>query len=153
MVTRALSTALISLMAIMVATVTWQVFTRFVLKDPSGYTEELAGFLLIWIGLLGAGYAYRQRAHLGMDVLTAGLSGKKRKISEILVSAVVFVFALLLPVAGGFHLVKITLTLQQVSPAMGIPMGYVYLVLPLTGFLFMFYSLAFIIETAKQSGD
>ena len=57
------------LLTIMVLDVIWQVFTRFVLKHPSSYTEELAGFLLIWIGLLGAGYAFYIRAHLGIDIL------------------------------------------------------------------------------------
>jgi hypothetical protein len=41
---------------------------------------------------------------------------------------------------------KQTLTLNQISPAMGIPMGYVYLVLPSTGILMIYYSLIFIGE-------
>ena len=49
-ITKVLSIILIILMAVMVLDVTWQVFTRFLLKNPSGFTEELAGFLLIWIG-------------------------------------------------------------------------------------------------------
>ena len=53
-ITKVLSLFLIFLMAVIVLDVTWQVFTRFILKDPSSFTEELAGFLLIWIGLLGA---------------------------------------------------------------------------------------------------
>lgn len=150
-VTRILSITLILLMAIMVFTVTWQVFTRFVLGDPSGFTEELAGFLLIWIGLLGASYAYYTKAHLGIDVLTSKLSGSKRQSSEILVSAIVFLFALFLLVIGGSHLVHLTFTLKQISPAMGIPMGCIYLVLPISGFLFMYYSVVFIVSSSNRS--
>jgi TRAP-type C4-dicarboxylate transport system permease small subunit len=149
-ITRILSALLVLLMAVIVLDVTWQVFTRFILRDPSDYTEELAGFLLIWIGLLGASYAYYAKAHLGIDVLTSGLSGAKRRISEILVAGIVFLFALFLLVIGGWRLVDLTFTLRQISPVMGIPMGYVYLVLPLTGVLFMYYSVYFIAETLKK---
>lgn len=152
-ITKILSVMLISLMAIMVIDVTWQVFTRFILKDPSGFTEELAGFLLIWIGLLGASYAYRTKAHLGIDILTTKLTGIKKLISEILVSVIVFLFALFLLVIGGWRLVDITFTLKQISPSMGIPMGYIYLVLPLTGILFMYYAVVFIIDALKQSRE
>jgi len=150
-ITRILSVVLVFLMAVMVLDVTWQVFTRFILKDPSEYTEELAGFLLIWIGLLGAGYAYRVKAHLGIDVLTARLSGVKRNISEILVPGIVFLFALFILIVGGWRLVVLTFTLKQISPVMGIPIGYVYLVLPLTGILFMYYSVYFIVEALKRN--
>ena len=150
-ITRILSAVLVLLMAVMVLDVTWQVFTRFILRDPSDYTEELAGFLLIWIGLLGASYAYFVKAHLGIDVLTSSLSGVKRQISEILVAGIVFLFALFLLVFGGWRLVDLTFTLKQISPVMGIPMGYVYLVLPLTGILFMYYSVYFVVETIKRN--
>ena len=48
---------LIFLMTFMVLVVTWQIFTRFILNNPSLYSEEIAGFLLIWIGMLGSTYA------------------------------------------------------------------------------------------------
>jgi TRAP-type C4-dicarboxylate transport system permease small subunit len=150
-ITKVLSIILIILMAVMVIDVTWQVFTRFIIKNPSGFTEELAGFLLIWIGLLGASYAYRIKAHLGIDILTARLTGVKRKTSEILVSVIVFLFALFILVIGGLRLVDITFTLKQISPSIGIPMGYIYSVLPITGILFMYYSIVFIIESLKQN--
>jgi TRAP-type C4-dicarboxylate transport system permease small subunit len=137
-------------MAAMVVDVTWQVFTRFILRDPSEYTEELAGFLLIWIGLLGASYAYYVKAHLGIDILTSKFTGTKSKVSEILISGIVLLFALFLLVVGGWRLVDLTFTLKQVSAVMGIPMGYVYLVLPLTGILFMYYSVYFIVEALKR---
>ena len=152
-ITRILSAVLVLLMSVMVLDVTWQVFTRFILRDPSEFTEELAGFLLIWIGLLGASYAYFVKAHLGIDVLTAKLSGRKKQVSEILVAGIVFLFALFLLVIGGWRLVDLTFTLKQISAVMGIPMGYVYLVLPLTGVLFMYYSVCNIAEALKKNSN
>ena len=92
-VTNILSFILIVLMAVMVLDVTWQVITRFILKNPSSFTEELAGFLLIWIGLLGASYALHTRAHLGIDVLTFKLTGVKKQAVEILIYTIVLLFA------------------------------------------------------------
>jgi TRAP-type C4-dicarboxylate transport system permease small subunit len=149
-ITRIVSAFLILLMAVMVLDVTWQVFTRFILRDPSEFTEELAGFLLIWIGLLGASYAYKVKAHLGIDVLTAPLTGVKKKISETLIAGTVFVFALFVLVIGGWRLVDLTFTLKQISPVLSINMGYVYLVLPITGVLFMYYSVHFIVEAFSR---
>lgn len=149
-ITKILSVILIILMAVMVLDVSWQVFTRFILKDPSSFTEELAGFLLIWIGLLGASYALYSRAHLGIDVLTAKLEGANKRLVEILINVIIILFSLFILVIGGFRLVNLTFTLNQISPAIGIPMGYVYLVLPITGILMIFYSLRVIYLTISK---
>ncbi len=137
------------LMAVMVLDVTWQVVTRFIMKNPSPYTEELAGFLLIWIGILGASYAYSTKAHLGIDVLTYGLTGFKKKFVEVAINLIVLAFALFVMVVGGWRLVNITFTLKQISPALGIAMGYIYLVIPLSGVLLIWFALDFILQTLR----
>jgi len=149
-ITRILAAVLTVLMAVIVLDVTWQVVTRFILHNPSSHTEELAGFLLIWIGLLGSSYAYHTRAHLGIDVLTYRLTGTRRQVVEIIIHLMVLSFALFILVIGGLRLVNLTFTLRQVSAAMGLKMGYVYLVLPISGSLIIFYAIAFMVETIKQ---
>lgn len=148
-----ISKLLIILMAAIVLDVTWQVFTRFILRNPSSFSEELAGFLLIWIGLLGASHALYTRAHLGIDVLTYKLRGVKRRVIEIIVYSFVTLFALFVMVIGGIKLVQLTLSLNQISPGMKIPMGYVYLVLPFSGLLMILYSVGFIIQALKGSEE
>ena len=54
---RLLGSAICVLMAAMVLNVLWQVFTRFVLRNPSSFTEEAARYMMIWVGLLGSAYA------------------------------------------------------------------------------------------------
>ncbi|NOZ62305.1 MAG: TRAP transporter small permease [Calditrichaeota bacterium] len=149
-INRVIAGFLIFLMAAMVLDVTWQVFTRFILKNPSSFTEELAGFLLIWIGLLGSSYALYTRAHLGIDILTYKTTGLKRKIVEIVIYLIVIAFAFFVLVVGGYNLVRMTFHLNQISSAMGIKVGYVYLVIPITGLLFILYSIGFIIEAVKK---
>lgn len=144
-ISKILGAFLTMLMATMVINVTWQVISRFVMKNPSSYTEELAGFLLIWIGLLGASWAYYTKAHLGIDVLTAKATGLKRKLVEISINIIVLLFALFVMVIGGIRLVKLTFSLGQISPALGIEMGTVYVVIPLAGILMIYFAIHFIV--------
>jgi TRAP-type C4-dicarboxylate transport system permease small subunit len=148
-IVKVLEIVLIILMASIVLDVTWQVVTRFILQNPSSFTEELAGFLLIWIGLLGSSYAVYTKAHLGIDVLARKLEFPSRRILEIVVYTIILLFALFIPLIGGLRLVNITFSLRQISPSMGLAMGYVYLVLPLTGILMIFFALVHILRAAK----
>ncbi|UTF59451.1 TRAP transporter small permease [Gilvimarinus sp. DA14] len=134
------------LMALMVLDVTWQVLTRFVLKEPSSYTEELARFLLVWIGLLGAAYAYRKKAHLGLDILSQKLEGAAKRKLDIFISIVCMVFALVIMIYGGAKLMLLTLELDQMSAALQVKVGYLYSVIPLSGVLIVLFSLDRIIN-------
>jgi len=145
-VDRVLEWTLILIMTIMVLNVLWQVFTRFILKNPSSFTEELARYLLIWIGLLGASYVAGKKMHLAIDLLSVRLSVRKRYALEITIQAFIFLFALSVMVIGGYRLVDITLTLKQISAALHVQLGYVYLVIPLSGLIIMFYTALFVVE-------
>jgi TRAP-type C4-dicarboxylate transport system permease small subunit len=142
---------LIILVAVNVLNVLWQVFTRFVLKDSSSFTEELARYLLIWVGLLGASYAAGKKMHLAIDVVLRSLAGKAREMAELSVQAFIFLFSLFVMVIGGIRLVAITLTLNQISAALRIQLGYVYCVLPLSGLLIMFYAVVLSIDRIHSS--
>ena len=141
---------LVFLMSLMVIDVTWQVFSRFILRQSSSITEELATFLLIWIGLLGSAYALQEKAHLGIDLITNRLSPRGKIYSEIISFSVVIVVALLVFVIGGLRLVYITIKLNQISPALRINMGYIYSVIPLTGVLFILYSCGWIYASISK---
>ncbi|MEZ9266124.1 TRAP transporter small permease, partial [Vibrio splendidus] len=54
---------------LLVVTVTWQVFSRYVLNDPSNWTDELARYAMVWLGLLGASYLFGIKGHLAITLL------------------------------------------------------------------------------------
>lgn len=141
---------LIVILGTMTLNVLWQVFTRFVLRDPSSYTEELARYLLVWLGLLGGAYAVGKKMHLAIDLVPMMVKGRKRIILEMIIQAAVFLFALCVVLIGGLNLVGITLTLRQISAALQIQLGYVYLALPVSGILMMFYSASSMYECIQQ---
>lgn len=128
------------LLAGMVLNVVWQVFTRFVLQTPSSYTEELARYTMIWLGLLGAAYCAGRRSHLALDLLPGALHGARRRALEVLIEGIILIFALAVLVGGGGRLVWISLQLGQTSAALQIKLGYVYLALPLSGLVIAGYA-------------
>lgn len=145
-VDKILSWIVIILMAVITINVLWQVFSRFVLQNPSSFTEELARYMLIWIGILGAAYVAGQKLHLAIDLLSTKLKGKPNAMLEIFIQLCIFVFSFFVMVIGGIRLVYITLQLNQISAALQVPLGYVYLVVPVSGVIMMFYSIYFIVE-------
>lgn len=130
-----------SCLALMVAVVTWQVVSRYALGDPSAWTEEVARMLLIWVGLLGGVYAYRLKAHLGLDLLRMKVGPVGQRRLDVISDVFCGLFALTVLVIGGGLLVQLTWELKQTTAALGIPMAWVYVVLPLSGVLIVYYSI------------
>jgi TRAP-type C4-dicarboxylate transport system permease small subunit len=147
---RSLELLVMVVVAVLVVDVSWQVFTRFILKNPSTWTEELAVFLLIWVSLLGAAVALNRGAHLGIDYFVSKLSERKRLYTEIFAFLCIAAFSLCVMIIGGITLVISTLKLGQVSPALGIKIGYVYLAVPISGFFLVLYSVIGLVERLAQ---
>lgn len=130
------------LMALMTVDVLWGVFTRYVMGSQSPWTEELARFLLIWIGLLGAAYVSGQNQHLAIDILPNKLEGAAQKRLLLSIQLLIVGFAATVLVAGGARLVYITYKLGQYSAALQVPLYLVYSIVPVSGLLIIFYKLA-----------
>jgi len=148
-----LKLALSVLMTAMVASVVWQVLSRYLFVVPAAWTEELARFLLIWIGMLGAAYAYRQGSHLGIDLLGKKLdeSGRRRLFGVIHIVCLLFAACVL--VIGGGSLVSMTWELKQYSAAMGLPIAYVYSVIPASGLLICVFAAQSIVGGPPSQED
>jgi len=142
--------ALVLLMATLVISVTWQVLSRYVLDQPSSWTEEAARFLLVWIGVLGAAYVSHSREHLAIDLLPRRLQGTKAIALRVFIELAVLVFAILAMVVGGARLVAITWELGQVMPALSIPTAFLYLVVPLSGGLIVLFSGVHLVKLISQ---
>lgn len=134
---------LVLIMSVLVLDVVWNVIARYLLNAPSSFSVEIARYLLIWVGLFGGAYATGKKEHIAIELLPQKLQKKdpsKRRTLDIGIRILVSVFALLVLVIGGTKLVAITFMMDQVSPTMQLPLGYVYLALPLSGGFILFYS-------------
>lgn len=130
------------IMGVMVINVLWQVFTRFVMGSPSSFTDELARYLMIWIGVLGAAYISGRRMHVAIDLLPMRLNKEKQVKLKIFVNCIVILFCFAALVVGGLRLVYITYILDQHSPALQIPLAVVYAIIPISGTLIIYYKLS-----------
>ncbi|MCL1821848.1 MAG: TRAP transporter small permease, partial [Prolixibacteraceae bacterium] len=91
---------LIILMSLLVVDVLWQVISRYVMNSPSSFTDELAAYLLIWVGLLGAAYVAGTREHLAIDILLQKSSPRRKYKLEIIISALIVLFAVVVMFGG-----------------------------------------------------
>jgi len=133
---------LVCIMGAMVLNVLWQVCSRYFLGIPSSFTDELARYLMIWIGILGAAYVSGRNGHVAIDVLPSRTSERTQKRLKILVNSFILLFCLFAMVIGGSRLVYITYALEQYSPALNVPLALVYAVIPLSGLLIIYYKLS-----------
>lgn len=137
-----LSKLLVIIMGAMVINVLWQVFTRFVMGEPSSFTDELARYLMIWLGILGAAYVSGKNMHVAIDVLPKRFSISTQKKIKNIVAGIIMAFAFFAFVIGGFRLVYITFILDQQSAALQIPLAVVYLCIPVSGLLIIYYKIS-----------
>ncbi|MCY7850085.1 TRAP transporter small permease [Bacillus haynesii] len=145
-----------TLMAIMVLVAIWQVFTRYILNSPSTFSEEFLRYSLIWISMLGGAYAFWKKKHLAIEFIVRKLPIKAAVFVHTFIQILLIAFALIVLVLGGSK--AVITTMEQSSAALGIPVGFVYLSLPVAGILIIGYSLAGLYESlhefnSKQKSD
>ncbi len=145
-VDKILSTAIIIISSILVLCVIWQVISRYLLNSPSVHTDEIARFMFMWVGLIGAAYASSLKRHLAIDLLTQKLSGVRKTTSEVVIILATITFVCIVMIYGGASLVSKTLASGQISPSLRIPMGYVYAAIPVSGIAILFYSVVDLIS-------
>ena len=147
-----LSRIVIIVMLLLVIDVLLQVFAGFFLKNsnPFSFTGELAEFLLIWVGLLGAAYASGKKQHLSIELINNRLTKDNKRKLNVVRNFLVLLFSTSVLIAGGIRFVVINIKLNQISSALEIPMWYIYLVLPVSGFFISYYALDDIIKRDDQ---
>ncbi|KQC33805.1 C4-dicarboxylate ABC transporter permease [Nonlabens sp. YIK11] len=131
----------LTVLIIMLAAVTWQVFSRFILQSPSTATDEISSFALIWVGLLGAAYATGEHLHLAIDLLPEKMVGRNLAFFDGFVYLSVFVFSFCVMIIGGSRLCQLTFQFEQTSASLGLPLGFIYLIVPISGILICYFSL------------
>lgn len=119
-------------MFILVAFGTWQIFSRWVLKDPSTFTDELLRYVLIIAGMIGSAYCFYRDEHLALTLLTDRAKGPFKVILDIFIEACILFFVIYVFIYGGM---KLSNTATNVSSVMRIPMKTLYLIEPFCGVL------------------
>ncbi|SKC86437.1 TRAP transporter small permease [Maledivibacter halophilus] len=133
---------------VMTALVVWQVFTRYILSNPSIFTEELVRFILIWTSFLGAAYAFGTRQHMALIFVKEGAKGTAKKLICTFIDLVVLILAFFVLIKGGYNLASGVMTIK--TPILGIPKGFVYMIGPISGVIIVIYQIINILEDLKM---
>lgn len=102
------------------------------------WSEEATRFLLCWSTFIGASCVYKYAGHIKVTVLQDRMPAMIRKIMKILVHILCGVLFVLM-IKYGFKYSG-GRSMKQLSPAMRIPMGYIYLCIPIGGILLLFHA-------------
>lgn len=132
------------ILTVMVAVSCWQVISRYVVGRPSTITEELLRFMLVWISMLGMAYVAGKQQHISLTLLLDKVSARMRQWWMIVLQMTFIAFSMWILIIGGMKISAISML--QISPALGVPMGQVYYALPLSGGLIIIYSVLNILD-------
>lgn len=139
------------LLVVMTGLVLWQVFTRYIIGNPSIFTEELVRFILIWTSFLGAAYAFGTRQHMSLIFLKEKMNGKSRRMLCVLLDFATLVLAILVLIQGGFKLASGAMAIK--TPILGISKGLVYMIGPISGIIIVIYQIMNIWEDLSISDE
>lgn len=127
------------LVAVMVLLVLWQVIARYLLNNPSTFTEALTRYLFVWLVLVSATYAFGGRDHMCISVLNARLKGRAKAAVNLLIELLTILFAACVMTFGGSVIARMQMV--SMDSSLHIPMGIVYSIIPICGVLTVFYCL------------
>lgn len=144
---RVLSVACIVLFAVLVVVVVWQVVARQILGSPSTWSEEAARYLFVWLGFFGAALVFSERGHIAVDFVVRMFP------KPLMRAALVFVQLTIIALAGVVFLYGGWLYAQQSwgqsLSALPFQVGQMYMVLPVTGALIVWYAVTHLIEALR----
>ncbi len=127
-----------------------QVLSRYLMKFPIAFSEELARILFIWISFLGAAMVMKDDEHIRLDVIMEKLSAQAARRLKIFIQLLISAFSIITAWKGIY---LITITMQQVTPVARIPMGIVYIVLPFSCLVMAFYSVCLILDLIHENNE
>lgn len=130
---------LVAVMAAAVVIVAMQVFTRYVMKVPLPWSEELARYMFLWLTWVGASFATKERKHVNIDVIYQKLPQLGQRVCTVISTAVWIGFLCIM----AYISLKLTISVSQggqIAVGSGIPMWIPYASIP-TGMSLMLFRL------------
>ena len=115
-------------MTIMTVDVLLGVFCRYVLHDALSWTEEVARYLMVWMGFLAIGLALREGNHVAVEFLVDKVSAGPRRVVFVIIRLLSLFFLLSVIGAGAVLVFRVR---SQSTPVLGISMMWPYLAVPL----------------------
>ncbi|WP_083400005.1 TRAP transporter large permease subunit [Vibrio barjaei] len=139
----ALSKTVTVILGIMSVLIIYQVFTRYVLNDPSGLSQEMLIYLMIWLSFIGSSICFSKGFHLSLPIIYDALSERHQKWLTIF-SALLTVLLAAIIIYGGYNAMQKNAAFT--SPMLQISMSVLQSILVLSGVFFVLMQLKRVIE-------
>ncbi|MBC2850916.1 TRAP transporter small permease [Cetobacterium sp. 8H] len=143
-------TVLMFLILEMVVLAALQILSRFVIKKPISWSEELLTYSFIWVSFLGAAFALAKNKHFEVDLFTSKLSPNIRGIIFIFIKILMIIFTILM-MKDGYEFASINRF--QTMSVMPFTMFWPCMVVPLSGFFMFIHLLTDLHSNIKQGGE
>lgn len=121
---RAVDALLVAIFAVLIVLVFANVVLRYLFDSGVSATDELSRMIFIWIAFVGAVCVARRNGHLGVDLLTASLSPRARRVCRVLTDVVIVLCCIVLSVGAWQQTVA---NLGNIAPVSGLPTALNYL--------------------------
>lgn len=137
------------LIAVMTAIVTIAVITRYLLRQPLGWSEEVSIYLMIWAIFLGTAYTLKHDAHIGVDLLMNRLSPRIKPIFHCFhyLAGLLFLSILLFK---GIAMIDLSIMLDSRSIATDFPLYLVQLAVPVGAVLLILQIISKLVHIIDQ---
>lgn len=122
------------------------VVSRYILNDSSVWVEEVIRYGFIWMFFLSMGEVTRTGSHLALDILPGYLHGKTRRALDVFIEAANIVF---LAILVWYSWRVALINMNQNSPALIIPYGYIYMAIPVGGAIMILFGLQRIVRLVR----
>ncbi len=137
-INRIIDLIIVFLMGSIMVTIFLQVFSRYILRKPLGWTNEIVIYMFVWMVFFGTYHLLRNNKHIFVDLLYNKLGKNWQKICSILFYLTLILIAIILMIYGFIY---VRTSFSTFSSYLQIPLGLIYLILPITGFLFFIFAI------------
>lgn len=120
--------ALFLTLSSMIVIITAQIIFRVFFTSLS-WTEELSRYLLVWATFIGTAVAFKKGAHIAV---TFGIDFLPKQLKKFVQMISFLLMALFFVVTIWYSINLFNMQVYQVSPAIGIKMRYVYMIIPIS---------------------
>ena len=123
------------------------VFFRYFLHIGLGWTEEAARYLQVWMTFVGATIAVKRWSHFQLTIVNQWIPSRGLRYTRIFAIGVVILLSVVM-VKNGIEITSVSL--QQTSPIMSWNIGYLYVVVPLSGALMIAFALRHLLDAIRN---
>lgn len=135
-----------SFILITVILVIMNVIMRYLLNMGIFWTEEVATYCFVWSVFLGASAAYKQRIHIGIDLLTRIVPEKLKPLSKMIIN---FFMIIINGYITYLAVTFVSYSIGKPTPVLGISSAYVNSAVLVAFALMTFHALRYFIKNFK----